>query len=424
MQPGTEDRRQATLLALEAYQAFLKDPDSDWRAACGNTKHHISFKTIAEEWLKVQKKDADYKASVIRKFLLPFFDVEKHVTSMSMVTQAMIEEYKAWRCSFWLTTAGDAERDQERLQGMKVSNKQAANYEAPSPNTLNREYPTLRQILLYAGKQGHFDKQVIPTVAAETATANPRPAFLGDDFNVLMREAEKWIKEAKGEDKAKAKAIRDERQLLADWIWVVRYTGLRVPHEAEKLTWANVRLDINMLYVPPDTKTGKRDVPLRDEAVKRIRDMQERREKALGNKLTGEEALFALPNGERCQKLGNMFNTVIERCKFVRHAEQLPYSPYGLRATFATFSLAEGKSYDWLEEVMGTSTRMLKTHYKQGTIEQTQRYLRKAGLLPATTAANTSAWEPMGLSDLDKKDQKGGGKVVLTADQFVPKPSK
>lgn len=32
---------------------------------------------------------------------------------------------------------------------------------------------------------------------------------------------------------------RQKRQLLADWVWVNRYTGLRVPHEAEKLTWAD-----------------------------------------------------------------------------------------------------------------------------------------------------------------------------------------
>ena len=73
----TTDLRQATALALKAYQAWLEDPNCDWRAASGNTSHHVGFKTVAEEWLKTQKKDHADKDDVLRKFLLPFFDQER-----------------------------------------------------------------------------------------------------------------------------------------------------------------------------------------------------------------------------------------------------------------------------------------------------------------------------------------------------------
>ena len=313
---GTDDKRQASLLTMKAYQAWLEDPDSDWRAACGNVTHHVGFKEIAETWLATQKTDHAYKSGVIRKFLLPFFDTEKHVTHMAMIDQAMVDDYKIWRRDYW----------QRKHNGTKISDKQAEGYSTPSATTLNREYPTLRQILSYAAKRGHMDKQLVPEVAAEASKPNPRPAFLGDDFNLLMREIERWIAEA-GDP-----LTEEKRRLLADWVWINRYTGLRVPHEAEKLTWSDIRLDVNLLYVAEDTKTGKREVPLRDEAVNRLSALKKRHAAAAGE-LTASKPVFSLPSGERIN-LGDLFNAVVDRCKFPVRADQLPYSPYSLRATF------------------------------------------------------------------------------------------
>ncbi len=331
---GTQDQRQAKALALKGYQAWLEDPKSDWLTACGNTSHHVSFKQVADAWLATQTKDHAYKAGVIRKFLLPYFHVERNVTSLAQVNEVMIDEYKAWRRSFWLTTAGNEEQDATRKQGAKVGTKQAETYDEPSANTLNREYPTLRQILTYAEKRGHIKKGHAPDVPAEPAAANPRPAFLGDDFNVLMREAETWTQEA-ADDTA-----RSRRQLLADWIWVNRYTGLRLPHEAERVTWADVRLDVNLLYVAKDTKTGSREVPLREEAATRLRAMRQRREdhcREAKREFSETELVFILPDGTPYADLGKLFNQLVARCKFPQRADQPPYSPYSLRHTFATF---------------------------------------------------------------------------------------
>ena len=52
---GTEDKRQASLLTMKAYQAWLEDPNSDWRAACGNIAHHVGFKEVAEQWLTISR---------------------------------------------------------------------------------------------------------------------------------------------------------------------------------------------------------------------------------------------------------------------------------------------------------------------------------------------------------------------------------
>jgi hypothetical protein len=46
---GTDDKRHAALLTMKAYQAWLEDPNSDWRSACGNVAHHIGFQQVTED---------------------------------------------------------------------------------------------------------------------------------------------------------------------------------------------------------------------------------------------------------------------------------------------------------------------------------------------------------------------------------------
>ena len=369
----TEDKATALALALEAYKAYQIDPDGNWLGNIDVRHKNKSFNVVAHEWLKTQNKDAINKVAVVRKFLVPYFDGVRKIPNMAAITPTLIEEYKQWRRSFWLTDQGTAERQEVLQKTMQISAKQMANYdEEPSPNTLNREYPTLRQILKHAHKQGLMGHGPAPDVPAEDAKANPRPAFLGDDFDTLMDEAEKWITEATNFE------ATYRRSLLADWIYINRWTGLRVPHEAEKLTWADVRLDMLLLFVSPDTKTGKREVPFDVGAAHRLTIMKQRRIaylKSLGKEFSEYELVFCHLDGNPFKDFPRLFAEVVRRCDFPRRTGEMAYTAYSLRHTYATFALAEGKTYEWLEEVMGTSMLMLKEHYKNGTIEQTRRYL-------------------------------------------------
>jgi hypothetical protein len=130
---------------------------------------------------------------------------------MAMINQAMIDDYKRWRRDYWSrrhATGGHA--------NTKISTKQADGYGESSATTLNRKYPTLRQILSYAAKRGYMEKQLIPEVQAEASKPNPRPALLGDDFEHLMRETERWIAEA-GDQQTEEKRNHDsaEKRLIA-----------------------------------------------------------------------------------------------------------------------------------------------------------------------------------------------------------------
>lgn len=396
----TTDLREAKAKAMTAYTMWLNDPNSDWLSAGGITNHHISFKRCAEEWLATQQQDVGYKGDVIRKFLLPFFHVERDVTNIATVNAALIADYKLWRRMFWLNTPANPAEAAARRASMRISAKQMETLEEPSLNTLNREYPTLRQILRYAEQRDYIPRGCAPAVPPESSTANPRPAFLGGDFETLRKRSDTWVEEAQDDE------TRYKRHLLADWIYINRYTGLRLPHEAELLTWNDIALSTALLYVSDDTKTGRREVPLRDEARTRLEALKARRKAycaAHGQTFSESERVFVLENGAAYSDLPNLFRKLVQLCEFPPRAGLLPYTPYSLRHTYATFALAEGKDYAWLEEVMGTSMKMLREHYKQGTIEQTRRYLQEAGLMPGQSsgAAINHNTAPLNLIDVD-----------------------
>ena len=370
---NTDDVKLARSRAYEAYRVWQDDPYADWLAAIGSTRHHLSFEAAAQEWLATQAKDHGYKAAVIRKFLVPYFHDVRGITDIANVDDAVVGEYRHWRLNFW------KEAEQAPVPAsIKSAAKQTAHFGQPSAATLNREAPTLRQILAYAERKGCFRGRPLPEVPTEPSKPNPRPAFLGGDFDKLASEATKWIGEADTDQ------ARWRRQLLADWISVGRHTGIRLPHEAAKLTWGDIRLDTKLMHIAEDTKTGRRDVPLNNKVTELLKQMRSRRvqhAKKARQRFTDGEHVFVLQDGTQFKDLGKLFNQLIERCGFPVRTDGSVYSPYSLRHTFATFALAEGMTGDHVAEMMGTSVKMLKDHYKHGTIDQTRRYLEERGLL-------------------------------------------
>lgn len=388
---GTADIKMARAKAFEALRVWYDDPTADCLSAIGATRLSVGFKQVAEDWLKTQTKDYDYKAAVVRKFLIPFFYDERKIGNVGAIDDALLDDYKVWRLNFWKQAPANA------LRSTKAGSKRSKHYGMPSANTLNRESPTLRQILNYAHKKGYFGGRPVPTLAVELAKANPRPAFLAGDFDKLATEAERWIAEAK-DDKH-----RQRRQLLADWIWVGRYTGIRLPHEGEKLKWSDVRLDTRLLHIAENTKTGRRDVPLNDAAWSRLTQMRERRSKFLAKarrKFNSAECVFVQEDGTVYGDLGGMFNELLARCNFPVRTDGAAYSPYSLRHTFATFSLAEGMTGDHVAEIMGTSVKMLNAHYKHGTITETRRYLEEHRSKPKPDAT-PAPFAPLKLDIVD-----------------------
>ena len=228
---NTTDRMVAIKLATQAWQAYQINPTGNFLGNVNVRVHNRDFKSVADEWLARETADLVNKEAVIRKYLIPYFQDVRKINSINDIDQAMVDDYKRWRLAFWTTAIGDAARLAEIGKSVRIATEQMASYcEAPSPNTLNREYPTLRQILKFGQARGYYTRLPLPIVKGEDAKANPRPAFLGDDFDRLMAEAEKWAKEP-------ARAIDTvRRQLLCDWVWRRARTML-----GSKRSWAPAR---------------------------------------------------------------------------------------------------------------------------------------------------------------------------------------
>ena len=100
---------------------------------------------------------------------------------------------------------------------------------------------------------------------------------------------------------------------------------------------------------------------------------------------------------------------------FPERSNDLIYSPYSLRHTFATFALAEGMTGDHVAEMMGTSVKMLNSHYKHGTIEQTRRYLEERGLLNTGGTASAHRKSSLAIMPGSAWDEWQGTRLKLSA---------
>ncbi len=370
---NTTSIEEAQRLAKSMYLRHLEDPAAFGVSAANKAPRRISFRAVTDAWLKTVTQDIENKAATVRKFLLPYFDTVKQITDMNVIDENLIDDYKIWRRSFWVVSASSGERRRDH-SGINLNYAiREGRYEEPSENTLNREYPALRQILKFAHKKGYMKRLV--DVQSERGDINRRPAFAGNDFNILVTEAERWIAEVPEQDIR----TRWRRQAVLDWIMVVRHTGLRPPHEADALRWRHIQLDTQCILVPEDTKTGARPVPFLDggETRERLQSMLDRRRAHAterGQTVGDDEPVFALPDGSLIGDYGDMFNAIVSRCQFPARGDQIPYSPYSLRHSFATERLAHGMSYEMLARVMGTSPKMLQKYYDQVSVEMVKRF--------------------------------------------------
>ena len=361
--------RTAKLLHYE----YNSNPEAYLAGSKDRGPRKVSFRYAADAWLKTVTQDLVNKSATVRKFLLPYFEGVAHVLDMNDINESMIGDYKIYRRGYWLSSACAEER--KRNTNIKY-NIRPDRYDEPSADTLNREYPTLRQILKFAKKKGYMKSDV--DVPAEPRKANRRPAFIGDDYNILIEALVKWIDEVPKEDLR----ARWRRRSLFDWVVIARQTGLRPPHELEALQWKHIQFDTQIINIPDDTKTGRRDVPFLDTGCtqKLLERMKIRRleyASSQGQTFSLNEPVFSLPDGSVIGDYGDMFNVVISRCQFPPRGDQIPYSPYSLRHTFATEHLANGMTYEMLSKVMGTSPKMLREYYDQVSVEMVRKFMNR-----------------------------------------------
>lgn len=358
----TSDRGKAITAAVELYQRFQNgelEPQEVQR---------VSFEAAARSFLESVERHTDYanKATVVRRFLVPFFHAERKLVAIHAIKQADVDAYLEWRRDYHDDPARLPQKMAYERGGKRIIAKRQR-YGPPTANTLNREGIALRQLLDHAAKQGWLRADRVPVVPHLKVTRNRREAFSHPDYARLCQMAEKRVQEAPDPRQ------RHQRTVLLDFIILLRHTGLR-PHEAYNLRWGDVRLDEKVLRVRGG-KTGRRDVALLDgEAVERLRAIRRRHEKA--REVTAESPVFADMDGNATASVKKSFAKLVEACRFDHEAAN-GYCPYSLRHLFATDMVARGLKDGILARIMGTSRRMLDGFYDQSTVAMAREWLEQ-----------------------------------------------
>ncbi len=276
-----------------------------------------TVKELAEEWY--QKKTAQpYRRSTLKGW-------KNHVDN------------------FIIASLGDLKIHVVDVQAVE---KAAADWSArTSPKTANKVLTTLTAILDMAERHGKVKRN-----AAEKAE---RLKVATEEDNVIAVEPEQVYSKVELGKLIQATEGRD--RLL---VMVMGLTGLRIG-EVLALTWPALDLDAGKLHVrltladsdkgeeplfqPPKTKGSKRTIELPRELVKELKVWK------LKCPITERDLVFATEEGKPFHRkaVSKILDAVIEKAEVKR------LTPHGLRHTFASLLLADGKPTPEVSKLLG-----------------------------------------------------------------------
>ena len=112
-------------------------------------------------------------------------------------------------------------------------------------------------------------------------------------------------------------------------------------------------------------KTGKREMVFQP-AVKNYLDrLKEFRKQELGKEPPEKEVLFCHYDGKPIHSFKKSFERMLDHLNLLYDKEGKKRTIYSLRHTYATFRLEDEVNPHLLARQMGTSVKMLETHYGQ-----------------------------------------------------------
>jgi integrase len=276
---------------------------------------------------------------------------------LSEVTSGTINQFSEWR----LTNAHPNKR------------------KTPSANYLRKDIGAVRRFHNWCADRS-WCKPILEWKLPRT-TANRRPHFSREEYAQLLRFLTKWVNE--GKTKEGGNRYR-ERLMLRSYILILTNTGLRVG-EARTLRWMDVSQQtrgttekkIVDTILSVKGKTGRRDVIAAQDTVKNeLLKLWEMRVKEINGHLQPEainvrklktadpkEPVFAHRNGKPIGSFKKGFEALLKANHLLKSPDNETRTIYSLRHTYATFRLDEGMSINDLRINMGTSTKMIETHY-------------------------------------------------------------
>lgn len=278
----------------------------------------------------------------IEKYFIPYF-ADKNLEDLTLVD---IHEFETWR------------------------NKQLRR--APSASTLNTYTSAWNKICETAVAKGWISERApIPKLSTGGDKSKPRPAFSRREIDFLLNYMKDWI--GRG-----IRAEKESRPLLADYVEMLLYTGMRHGTEAMNIQWNQIEWhtdkDVRYIRIWVDGKTGGRWLIAKHKAIEPLRRLWERNvllkdtQFDLGLDQRSVKKIFVFSNGYQPPSLNGVFERLMTDSGLLKNAEGQNRTLYSLRHTYATFELLEHQTdIHTLAKQMGNSALMIERHYSKLT---------------------------------------------------------
>jgi len=343
----TADLSLAKVKATEAYDRarFLRKE--------GYPETTRRFNSVAKQAIAKMQSDLDagrgkqaYNSYIqaINKYLIPYFGKKQ----IDRISYADLESFEEWRL------------------------EQLGKY--PKASTITNHNSAMNRIFDIAVQCGWMTKTQVPELKNSGKKSVRRPDFTFPEWIRIQRNLREFPKLAT-KDKA-----RRMRELLRDYVLILRNTGMRHGTESLNLKWKHIEWyrhnnGQQYLRLTVSGKTGPRELIARHNVRIFLERIQQRFEKL--KKMTFDDLLkakvdefvFRLSDGTQTKNLNATFEQFLDHYGLLRDKlDQQNRTLYSLRHTYATMALVQdGISIHDLARQMGTSVLMIEKHYSHLT---------------------------------------------------------
>ena len=334
----------AARVATELYD------EARYRERLGLAPVQKSFADIARTTVEELKRDlqagtgkkiyVDY-ISIIERYFIPFFG-ERHLHN---IKHENIAEFERWR-------------------NHKMGKQ-------PKSSTLMNFASAFSRVCGTAIQRGWISERTpLPKMSRKGEKGNVRPAFTVEEVAFLCTFMKTW------EQQGTSDFDRLQRPLLCDYVEFLLLTGMRHGTEAMNVHWRDCEWyeadSVKYLRVRVSGKTGERYLIAKHETLHILQRLHTRQsdiaardfEQVLGRV---DKWLFRNALGMRPRSFNGMWGKLMRESGLARNGAGQGRTLYSMRHTYATQELLSETDIHTLAKQMGTSVRMLETHYSKLT---------------------------------------------------------
>jgi integrase len=242
-------------------------------------------------------------------------------------------------------------------------------------STQNTHNMVLTKVFDKAVELQYMSEKQRPKLKNTGEDGETRGTFTQDELIELQKFLVKWASEGR------TQKTRDLRELLILYVAFVACTGARPGTELYELMWKHIRFmqsttKRTILIDTPQGKVGARPMYAREEmwpVLEKLKQLHTEFDAITLDELVAgknEQYVFRMRNGDRPYNFVNVFKDGLTAANMLTNGrDENVRTLYSLRHYYATQRLYENMTYEKLEEQMGTSTKMLKDHYKHLEID-------------------------------------------------------